>query len=211
MPIGDRPILDIVLRQLAAAGVDHVTLAVGHLAELIMAYCGDGERYGVELSYSREEVPLGTAGPIAMAPVADETFIVMNGDLLTTIDFRSMVEHHRRRANTATLATFPREVTIDLGVIDADADDRVVGYHEKPRLQYEISSGIYVFEPAVLEHIPPGERFDLPDLVLRLVEHGLPVGRYAATGYWLDIGRHDDYAEAVRVFEADPGAFLAAE
>jgi NDP-sugar pyrophosphorylase family protein len=209
MPIGDMPILDVVLRQLAAAGYDHITLAVGYLAELLMAYCGDGSRYGVQLSYSREEAPLGTAGPIALVPDLDETFLVMNGDLLTTIDYRAMLAFHRARRNIATVATFTREVVIDLGVIEAE-DDRVVGYREKPRFSYAVSAGIYLFEPAILELIPRGERFDLPDLILKLLERGLMVGRFAATGEWLDIGRHDDYEEGVRKFEARRAEYLPA-
>jgi NDP-sugar pyrophosphorylase family protein len=211
MPIGDRPIVDIVLRQLSGAGFDHVTLAVGHLAELIMAYCGDGSRFGVDLTYSREETPLGTAGPIALADVGTDTFLVMNGDLLTTINYRDMLSQHRARANFATVATYPREVTIDLGVIEADADDRVTGYLEKPKFSYAVSTGIYLFEPAVLEHIPAGQRFDLPDLVLKLIAGRKRVGRFAAAGYWLDIGRPDDYQEAVAAFESDPEAFLPGE
>ena len=211
VPIGERPILDIVLRQLAAAGFDQVTLAVGYLAELIMAYCGDGSRYGIELTYSREEKPLGTAGPIALAPVVGETFLAMNGDLLTTIDYRAMLVSHRDRGSIATVATFPRDVTIELGVIEADENDRVTDYLEKPHFQYAVSTGVYLFEPAILDHIPRGERFDLPDLVLRLIRLGLPVGRYAASGYWLDIGRHDDYAEAVRLFESHRAEFLPGE
>jgi NDP-sugar pyrophosphorylase family protein len=200
MPIGDMPILDIVLRQLAAAGFDQITLAVGYLAELLMAYCGDGSRYGIELTYSREETPLGTAGPIALVSGMDGTFLVMNGDLLTTIDYGAMLEFHASRENIATVATFAREVVIDLGVIEA-VDDRVVDYREKPTLSYAASAGIYLFEPAILEYIPRGERFDLPQLVLKLLDRGLTVGRFAATGEWLDIGRHDDYEEALRAFE----------
>jgi NDP-sugar pyrophosphorylase family protein len=211
MPIGERPILDIVLRQLAAAGFGEVTLAVGHLAELIMAYCGDGSRFGVELTYSRETSPLGTAGPISLVPIPDDTFLVMNGDLLTTINFREMLQFHRARGHIATVATFPREVIIDLGVIESDEDDRVINYLEKPRFQYAVSTGVYLFEPAILDSIPRGERLDLPDLVLGLIARGLSVGRYAASGYWLDIGRHDDYAAAVEVFEAHRREFLPDE
>jgi NDP-mannose synthase len=208
MPIGDRPILDIVLRQLAASGFDEVTLAVGHLAELIMAYCGDGSRFGVKLSYSREERPLGTAGPIAVVPSAKESFLVMNGDLLTTINYRALLDFHVSRGHLATVATFPRDVTIDLGVIEADKNDRVINYLEKPSFQYTVSTGVYMFEPAILEHIPRGQRFDLPDLILSLIGQGLSVGRFQASGYWLDIGRHDDYAEAVDVFQAHEREFL---
>ncbi len=209
MPIGDMPILDVVLRQLAAAGYDQITLAVGYLAELLMAYCGDGSRYGVQLTYSREEKPLGTAGPIALVPDLDQTFLVMNGDLLTTIDYRAMLDFHVGRGNIATVATFTREVVIDLGVIEA-VDDRVVGYREKPRFSYAVSAGIYLFEPAILDLIPRGERFDLPDLILKLLEGGLTVGRFAAMGEWLDIGRHDDYEEGVRKFEARRHEYLPA-
>jgi NDP-sugar pyrophosphorylase family protein len=208
MPIGDMPILDVVLRQLAAAGFAHITLAVGHLAELIQAYCGDGSRYGVSLTYSREDTPLGTAGPIGVAPVAGETFLVMNGDLLTTIDYRDLMRFHAARGHIATLATFPREVHIDLGVIEADGDDRVTNYIEKPSYRYAVSTGIYAFEPAILEHIPRGRRFDLPELILELLGRGIPVARYPATGRWLDIGRPDDYAEANRLFESCRSEFL---
>jgi NDP-mannose synthase len=211
MPIGDRPILDIVLRQLGASGFDQVTLAVGHLAELIMAFCGDGSRFGVDLTYSKEEAPLGTAGPLALVPPADETFLVMNGDLLTSIDLRDMLAVHRTRRNIATVATFPRLVTIDLGVIEADENDRVTNYLEKPSFNYSVSTGIYLFEPEIVDQIPRGERFDLPDLVLAMIRRGLAVGRYQATGYWLDIGRHDDYAEATEVFESHRQAFLPQE
>ena len=125
----------------------------------------------------------------------------MNGDLLTTIDYRAMLASHRDRGSIATVATFPRDVTIELGVIEADENDRVTDYLEKPHFQYAVSTGVYLFEPAILDHIPHGERFDLPDLVLRLIRLGLPVGRYAASGYWLDIGRHDDYEQAQSEFD----------
>ena len=208
MPIGDRPILDIVLRQLAAARFDQVTLAVGHLAELIMAYCGDGSRYGIDLRYSREETPLGTAGPIALVPGITDTFLSMNGDLLTAIDYQAMLRFHRSRGHVATVATFSREVTVDLGIIEAGDDDLVTGYLEKPTFRYEASTGVYLFEPEVLAHIPAGERLDLPDLIRELLAERLPVGRYAFTGHWLDIGRHDDYAAAIELFESHRSEFL---
>jgi NDP-mannose synthase len=207
MPIGDMPILDIVLRQLVSAGFDEITLAVGYLAELLMAYCGDGARYGVKLTYSREDSPLGTAGPIGLVPGLDRTFLVMNGDLLTTISYRKMWEFHVSQGHIATVATFPREVVIDLGVIEA-LDGRVVDYREKPKLTYAASAGIYLFEPEIIDFIPAGQRFDLPDLVLKLLDRGVTVGEFAGEGQWLDIGRHDDYEEAVRSFEAHRDEYL---
>lgn len=208
MPIGDVPIVEVVLRQLARAGFTDVTMATGYLAELMMAYCGDGSKFGVTLEYSREEAPLGTAGPIALVGRLNDTFLVMNGDLLTTIDHRAMLAQHRARRATATVATFERKVPIDLGVLKLGDDDRIVDYVEKPTLEYSVSMGIYLFEPEVLRFVPRGERLDLPDLVLGLLRAGRTVQAYRHRGYWLDIGRHDDYETAIREFEARRAEFL---
>jgi len=208
MPIGDIPILEIVMRQLAHYGFDDITLAVGHLAELLIAYCGDGTKYGLKLSYSREETPLGTAGPIALVPDLDETFLVMNGDLLTTLNYGDMLRHHKEHGGIATLATYQRDVKIDLGVIEFDSTNWVTNYVEKPTFHYSVSTGIYIFEPAILDYIHRGQRLDLPELVLRLLEQGERVSSYHYKGYWLDIGRPDDYQEAIQTFEAHRQEFL---
>jgi len=207
MPIGDMPILEIVIRQLAKHGIQDITLAVGYLAELIMAYCGDGEKFGVKLNYSREEHPLGTAGPITLIPNLEETFLVMNGDLLTTIDYSAMWKYHRERGAIATLASYSREVKIDLGVVQSE-DGWVKNYIEKPTYHYTVSTGIYIFEPAVLKYVARDVRFDLPDLVLRLMRADEKVNVYNFNGYWLDIGRHDDYDSAVQEFAANRKEFL---
>jgi len=208
MPIGDIPILEIVMRQLAHYGFDDITLAVGHLAELLIAYCGDGSKYGLKLSYSREETPLGTAGPIALVPDLDDTFLVMNGDLLTTLNYGDMLRHHKERGGIATLATYQRDVKIDLGVIEFDPTNWVTNYIEKPTFHYSVSTGIYIFEPAILNYIHAGQRLDLPELVLRLLKQGERVSSYHYEGYWLDIGRPDDYQEAIQAFEAHRREFL---
>jgi NDP-sugar pyrophosphorylase family protein len=208
MPVGDMPIIEIVIRQLARYGFDDITLAVGHLAELLMAYCGNGTKYDLKLSYSREETPLGTAGPITLIPNLNETFLVMNGDVLTTLDFSDMWRFHHERGAIATLATCQRDVKIDLGVIESDANDRVTNYIEKPTFHYSVSTGIYVFEPAILNYIIPGQRLDLPELMLRLLQQGQQVNCYSYNGYWLDIGRYDDYETANREFEARRQEFL---
>jgi NDP-sugar pyrophosphorylase family protein len=132
----------------------------------------------------------------------------MNGDLLTALDYSEMFDAHRLRGNLATVATFTRHVNVDLGVIEADSANRVTDYIEKPVLTFEASTGVYFFEPAVLSYIPLGERLDLPELIKTLIAAGERVGRYAFAGHWLDIGRHDDYAEAVRLFEAHRDDFL---
>jgi NDP-sugar pyrophosphorylase family protein len=201
MPIGDKPILDIVIRQLRHHHYKDITLAVGYLAELLMAYFGTGERLGVQITYSREEQPLGTAGPIALVSNLDERFLVMNGDVLTAIDYTAMLAHHRASGAIGTVAVYPRSVKIDLGVVEFDDRQRLTQYIEKPTQHYRVSMGIYIFEPRVLNFIPKGQRLDLPDLVRSLIAAGEVINCYPYDGYWLDIGRPDDYAQAAADFE----------
>lgn len=208
MPIGEMPILEIVIRQLQKKGFDDITLATGYLAELLMAYCGDGSKFGAKIDYSREERPLGTAGPIALVSNLNDTFLVMNGDLLTTIDYGAMLDYHRRRGALATIACYQRDVKIDLGVIEADEDNWVADYIEKPTYHYSVSMGIYLFEPQILNFIPKNERLDLPELVLKLMRSGEKVNIFNFDGYWLDIGRHDDYELAIEEFAKHKEAFL---
>lgn len=207
MPIGDMPILEVVLHQLAHHGFKNVTLAVGHLAELLMAYCGDGEKFGLTIDYSREEEPLGTAGPISLVPNLNETFLVMNGDLLSTLDYSAMWKHHKERGAVATLASYRRDVKIDLGVVESE-EGWVKDYIEKPTYHYAVSTGIYIFEPAILNYIERGKRLDLPELVLRLLKENQKVNVYNFDGYWLDIGRHDDYESAMQEFLVHRNEFL---
>jgi NDP-sugar pyrophosphorylase family protein len=207
MPIGEMPILEIVLRQLAHHDIQDITLAVGYLAELLMAYCGNGSKFGVKLDYSREEQPLGTAGPISLIENIPETFLVMNGDLLTTIDYSAMWKYHKERGAIATLASYRREVKIDLGVIESE-NGWMKDYIEKPTYYYAVSTGIYIFEPEVLKYMERGQRLDLPDLVLRLMHEGQKVNIYNFNGYWLDIGRHDDYDSAIQEFFTHRNEFL---
>lgn len=204
MPLGDMPIIEVVLRQLAASGFGQATLAVGHLAELLMAYCGDGSKFGLSLSYSREEEPLGTAGPLALIEGLrhGETFLVMNGDVLTSLNFGALAARHRASGAAATIATHQRQQQINYGIIESDAHGRVSAYIEKPIQRYQVSMGVYVLEPAVLDFIPAGRYLDLPDLVRGLMAAGRPVLAFPFDGYWLDIGRHDDYEQAVEEFEA---------
>jgi NDP-mannose synthase len=210
MPIGEMPILEIVIRQLQQHGFNDLTLAVGYLAELLMAYCGDGSKFNVKLGYSREEQPLGTAGPIALVSNLDDTFLVMNGDLLTTIDYSAMLKYHRERGALATIACYQRDVKIDLGVIEVGTDNWVANYIEKPTYHYSVSMGIYLFEPAILKYITPNQRLDLPELVMNLVNEGQRVNVFNFDGYWLDIGRHDDYERAIEEFSAHRDDFLPA-
>ncbi|MFN8387141.1 MAG: sugar phosphate nucleotidyltransferase [Anaerolineales bacterium] len=210
MPIGDMPIVEIVLRQIAHHGFKDITLAVGHLAELLMAYCGDGGKFGVNIDYSREEEPLGTAGPISLIPNLNETFLVMNGDLLSTLDYSAMWKYHKERGAIATLASYRRDIKIDLGVIESESG-WVKDYIEKPVYHYAVSTGIYIFEPAILNYTEHGKRLDLPELIMRLLKENQKVNVYNFDGYWLDIGRHDDYETAMDEFAAHRGDFLLGE
>lgn len=212
MPVGDRAILEIVLGQLAASGFARVTLCVGHLSHLIKAVLADGGSHGVNIDYVQESEPLGTAGPLKLIGDLERTFIAMNGDLLTTLEYRDLLREHRASGNVLTIATHARTVRIDYGVLHVDhsvervAD--VTAYEEKPELSMAVSMGIYVIEPRALDYIPDGEYFDFPDLVKALIQAGEPVGAYRFDGYWLDIGRHEDYAEANRVWESSEHMFM---
>jgi len=207
MPIGDTPILDVIVRQLEAAGVTRVTMAVGHLAELVEAYFASQKRR-VAVDYSREPAPLGTAGPIALIPDLDEPFLVMNGDILTTIDYRELAEFHRTSGAIATIASYRKTLPIELGVLEVGEGGRLLRYIEKPTHEFRVSMGVYIFDPSVRRYIEPGVRLDLPDLINRLLDAGQPPAVYRFEGQWLDIGNADDYARALEQFEQQRSRFV---
>jgi NDP-sugar pyrophosphorylase family protein len=202
MPLGDVPILEVLLRRLADFGVRDITLALGHLSELIRAYIDQRPalRDLLELHYVVEPEPLGTAGALQLVSGLDSTFLAMNGDILTDLDFHDLVRFHRESDAALTIATHRRSVKIDYGVLRA-RDGRVVGYDEKPELDYLVSMGIYVYEPRALAAMPPGH-IDFPDLVLRLLDVGEHVASYETDCIWLDIGRPDDYGLAQEMVES---------
>lgn len=206
LPLGDRAILEFVLHQLAVQGFADITLSVGHLAHLIEAVFGDGAGHGVDITYVREDVPLGTAGSLRLVEGLDDTFLVLNGDLVTTLDYRELVRSHKESNNLLTIATRRREVKIDYGVIDVEASAEplqpVVRYDEKPVLDRMVSMGIYVMEPRIVDFIPESSYFDFPDLVQALLAAEMPVGAFVYDGLWLDIGRHEDYDQAVELWES---------
>ncbi len=203
MPIGDRSILELVLGQLTSCGIEKVTLCVGYLAHLIEAVIGDRSPDGLAISYVHEQEALGTAAPLRLVPGLDGTFIAMNGDILTTIDYNELVNHHREKKNLITIATHERPIKIDYGVLHVGqngSSGRVLGFQEKPEMTSTVSMGIYVFEPRALEFIPAGGYFDFPQLVHALLEAGEPIGVYPYTGLWFDIGRREDYERAVEAW-----------
>jgi NDP-mannose synthase len=209
VPLGEKPVLEILLRQLALHRFRNVVLSTGHLSELLMAVVGDGRKYGVDVSYCHEETPLGTAGPLALLrDRLSDPFLVMNGDLLTTLSFSRLLAYHREQQADATVAVYRREVKIDFGLIDSDEGGRFTGYREKPTYQFEVSMGVYAMSRAVLRHVADGSRLDMPDLVTRVHEAGGRVACYREDCYWLDIGRMDDYARAQEQFEENAEMFL---
>lgn len=197
MPIKDKPILEIVIDRLRQAGIKDIIFGTGHLAELLQAFFGDGGKFGVNISYSREDEPLGTAGPLNL--VRDEftdTFLVMNGDILTDIDFHKLINYHKNNKSTATIALSKRTVEIDFGVVAINNENQFVEWQEKPEIKYLVSTGIYIFEPEALDVLPAEGFFNLPDLIVSLSENNKKVMGYIHHGYWLDIGRAGDYAKA---------------
>jgi NDP-sugar pyrophosphorylase family protein len=204
MPVGDKPILDIIIRQLKEQGITEITLAVGYLSELLMAYFGNGERLGVSISYSHEEEPLGTAGPLGLITDLRERFLVMNGDILCSLSINEMQKSHLASGALCTMAVHRREIPINLGVIDYDEKHRVKAYIEKPMHFFQASMGIYLFEPSIGNFIPKNQKLDLPDLVNKLIHEGEHVNCYPFNGYWLDIGRPDDHAKANADIEENP-------
>jgi NDP-mannose synthase len=205
LPIGDRAILDVVVRQLQSYEFTDLTFAVGYLAHLIRAVFNNGSKHGVTIEYHEESEPLGTAGALGVIEGLDEAFLAMNGDVLTALDYSELFRVHQESGNLFTIATHRRVVRSDYGVIYEDGvlgdTRRVIGYTEKPEIPYTVSMGIYVVEPKVLEYIEPNVYFDVPDLVLRLLDAGEQVGSYLTDSYWLDIGRHDDYEKAIAEYE----------
>jgi len=201
IPVGDRPILEILIGQLRHFGVSDLVIAVGHLAELIEAYFGDGGKFGVDITYSREHEPLGTAGPLGLIEGLDEPFLVMNGDLLTNLDYRVLGDFHTRGDAACTIAMYRRQVQISLGVMEVDDSDRLLNYVEKPTYDYRVSMGVYMFGPEIREYMEPGVHLDFPDLIGLLLRDGKKVVGFPFDGYWLDIGRHEDYAQAIEDFD----------
>ncbi|MCI0530349.1 MAG: NTP transferase domain-containing protein [candidate division Zixibacteria bacterium] len=200
MPVGNYPILEILIRTLKKHRLTDITLAVGHLGNLIETYFGKGEKLGVRISYNHEKKPLGTVGALSQIRGLDKTFMVMNGDLLTRLNFSKLISFHKKSGASTTIATQMRKAKIDFGVIESKRRDQVTDYIEKPEMSYQVSMGVYMFEPSALKFIPRGKRLDFPELVKKLLKHKKKVAIYPCREFWLDIGRPEDYARAVEVF-----------
>ncbi len=208
MPIGDYPILEIVIKQLKYYGFNNIIIAVGHLKELLQAFFNDGEKWNVNISYSLEEKPLGTAAPLKLIKNFQNNFLVMNGDVLTNLDFSNFFQYHKNNDALCTIAMYQKLVKIDLGVLKTNENNELYDYIEKPTLNYNVSMGVYAFKKEVLDYIPENEYFDFPNLVKKLIKNNKKVLGYPFGGYWLDIGRPEDYETAIEEFEKNKSEFL---
>ena len=210
LPLGERPIIDILITQLAAAGVARVIVCLGYLAPLMQAFLGDGSRWGVAIETRIEAEPLGTAGALRTLAGLTDDFFVVNGDTLTDLDFQALAQAHRAAEAWATLFTPWVDEKVDYGVVTMDAAGALTEYQEKPRRGYHVSSGVYALSRQIVPLIPPAGPYDMPDLIRAAMAGGRRVLAHRTGAYWKDIGRLDHYEAATRDFEADPGRFLPA-
>jgi NDP-sugar pyrophosphorylase family protein len=212
MPLGidePMPIMEVVVRQLARFGFKDITVITGYLTEYIEAFFGDGRKFGTRIDYRREVTPLGTAGGLCMVDRPREPVLVLNGDILTTLNFAEMYKFHQLGGASATIASYPREVRIDFGVLEFAKEPHVLsGYREKPEFSFEVSMGLYILSPVAWDHLRTGQPLQMPELLETMRRAGEPVHCFKQPCYWLDIGRHDDYATANEIFESRRATFL---
>lgn len=202
MPIDGMPILEIIVRQLAHFRIREIVFTVSQQSEpLLSAYFGKGGRYGVDIRYSKEEGALGTTGPLSIIPDLPEAFLVMNGDVLTTLNYQKLIRYHRRHHGMVTIAMTQKRISLELGVMEFDRAHRLTRYIEKPTPSYSVSMGIYVFERDVLKWVPSGKYLDFPELIQKLLKKRAKVVCYPSSDFWLDIGRHEDYEDAQKKFQ----------
>lgn len=205
-PVGDIPIIEILLRQLAKAGIKEIILAVGYQADLIKIILGDGSQFGLKIRYALEKTALGTAAPLKKIKSLDRNFLVLNGDLLTDLPFKDFINTHLKSKANMTVAAYRRSVKVDFGVISEESN-KISKYYEKPTHHYLVSMGIYAFKREIIKHIPNG-KFDFPQLVNKLIKMKKNPSIYPYKGRWFDIGRPADWEKADKLFQRKPKLFL---
>lgn len=196
VPVGDRPILEIVIIQLVKQGFERIIITVNHQADIIMAYFGNGDKWGVRIEYSMEDKPLGTMGPLKLIQDLPEQFLVMNGDVLSDLNYSTLLKKHIESENIFSIAGYKRIQQIDYGVLNV-RDHVLTGFSEKPQKKYMVSMGIYAVSQTILSYIPDEQYFGFDMLMFKLLKQNITVGIYEYDGYWMDIGRPDDYEQAV--------------
>lgn len=200
MPVGDHPILEIVIRQLVHHGLRNITVTLGHLGHLIAAVIGDGSRWDAKVDYCWEDKPRGTMGALSRVSNLDEPFLVMNCDLLTDFNYRRFLDAHLQDDCSVSIGVYHKKVSVPLGVLDLDDSDRLIGFREKPTFHFPCNMGIYAFDPDVVRLIPRDGMFGFDDLMHVCLAQDIRVRAYPFDGLWLDIGRQEDYAAAAEIF-----------
>ena len=208
IPVGDIPIIEIVLKQLAAHGFTEIVLALGYMADMLQAYIGDGSRYGLKVSCSIEKKPLGTIAPLKLMDGLKENFLVMNGDLLTDINYKSLFEYHKKLNAKATVATYTKQTKLQLGVLENNSEGRIIRFREKPILENKVSMGIYIFNRSIVEYIPDDQYFGFDSLMYKMTEKEDRAFSYEFSGRWFDIGMHDDLIKASEEFINNRNIYL---
>ena len=208
MPIGDYPILEVILRQLERSGFNEVIISTGYLHEIICAYLKSATDINLKIRYSHETTPLGTIAPLHLIDGLEDTFLVMNGDILTDLDYSKFIDYHKKMGGIATVATYQRDVNIDFGVLKHDDNSKINEFIEKPTYHFDVSMGIYAFQKEILEHVPKDEPFGFDNLMYSLIADKADVYSYPYDGYWLDIGRPDDYERSIEEFDKNREKFL---
>lgn len=208
MPIGEFPILEVIVRQLVQHGFNHITMAVNHQAEIIRAFFQDGAKWGIKIDYSLEDKPLSTMAPLRLIHDLPENFLVMNGDILTDLSYSDIFEEHVSKNNIFTISAYMREHKVDYGVLEMDANNHLTGFREKPNAEYLVSMGVYMASRRILDFIPEGKSYGFDSLMLDLLAAGRAASVRKFGGYWLDIGRPDDYIQAIEEFDQMRPRFL---
>jgi NDP-sugar pyrophosphorylase family protein len=196
VPVGDMPILEIIIRKLTNSGFDHITITVNHMADIIRAFCGDGSKWGTFIDYSLEDKPLSTMGPLKLIADLPENFLVMNGDVLTDLDLSAFYDNHVQAQNIFTVSAYSRTQKVDYGVLEIGKDGKLENFVEKPTNQYNVSMGVYMANNKILNYIPDNQLYGFDHLMLDLIKFNEPASVKVHNGYWLDIGRPDDYEKA---------------
>lgn len=208
MPIGEMPILEVIIKQLAAAGFDHITLAVNHMAEIIGAFFGDGSKWNIKIDYSLEDKPLSTIAPLKLIKELPDNFLIMNGDVLTDLDYSQLYDYHVNNNNIFTISSYLRQQLNDYGVLEINDERKLYGFREKPITHFEVSMGVYMASKKILEVIPPDTFYGFDHLMLDLIKLQNPASVRTHNGYWLDIGRPDDYQTAIEKFDTERDKFI---
>jgi NDP-sugar pyrophosphorylase family protein len=215
LPMGAKPVLELLIKWLGRNGVRDIYITTGYLGHLIKSYCGNGRQWDVNIEYTEEPEPLGTMGALSLLrDKLDSTFLVLNGDVVTDVSLNSLIAHHRQHRSGLTVATVTRTVRVDFGVLE-ETDLRVTRFKEKPNLSHLVSMGIYCMEPRMLKHVPTGMPFGFDDLMFRMLELDDPVTTFLHKGFWLDVGRIEDFQKAqelgwdheVPAYETSPISF----